>query len=343
MSAKPKTPLTEVEDIPVVKVAYQTYSEEAPKSSLRVSSGLMVTSLKAFTVAALMLAYPTLVVANHDIDDTTVNLADAPRHWTATEAGVAATLISRELDGPGWVADRHRWHPQSRLKALPAWQASLVEAVADHGRLSLSLFEGQKDPDLDAAIRLLGRSGTEAEAAVPRLVAAREALTRYDGRVGAGLAGRPTGADVLAAELDLTAKWASASRAILGNLASPGDGWMASTEAVQAVYQAKARAHVAHEVLSARLETEENSYPSTEAELAALQALEKWRVAAKLRPLFVSNHGADAVIGANHPAMMAFLISDAADASKRAAELLRKSPEPTADQASELATQVPAP
>ncbi|MEM7006277.1 MAG: hypothetical protein AAF498_10385 [Pseudomonadota bacterium] len=341
MSAKPETPLAEVEDIPVVKVAYQTYDDAPSKPPVRVSSGMVITILKAFTVAALMLAYPALVITNHKVDDTPINLADAPRHWTATDAGVAVTLISRELEGPGWVADRHRWHPQSRLTALPAWQNAMMAAIADHGRLSLSLFEGQRDPDLEAAMRLLGRTGTEA--AVPRLIAAREALTRYDGRVGAGLAGRPEGPEVLAAEMDLAAGWALASRNALGSIASPGDGWIASTEAVQTVYEAKARAHVAHEILSARMTSDGNTFPSTEAELLALQALEKWRVAAKLRPLFVSNHGADAVVGANHPATMAFLISDAAETSRRAAELLRQPQTELDEQAAGLTDPARAP
>jgi len=342
MSAKPDKPLADMGDVPVVKLAYQTYEEPQQRSRLRVSAGMLLTTLKAFTVAALMVAYPALVVANHKLNDTPINLDDAPRHWTAVEAGVAATLISRELDGPGWSADRHRWHPQSRLTALPAWQASLVEAIADHGRLSLSLFQGQRDPDLEAAVRLIGRSGTEADAG-SRLIAAREALTRYDGRVGAGLAGRPEGPLALAAELDLTAGWAGASRNTLGEIASPGDGWIASTEAVQSVYQAKARAHVAHEMLNARLRNDQDIYPSKAAELAVLQALEKWRIAAKLRPLFVSNHGADAVVGANHPATMAFLLMDAADASQKASELLRLPPEPDAEPTSSAALQAPAP
>ncbi|MEM9669830.1 MAG: hypothetical protein AAF950_12970 [Pseudomonadota bacterium] len=337
MSAQPETPMADDDDLPVVKVAYQTYAE-TPQRSVSVpsiTSNTLLTALKALTVAALMLIYPVLVVTHHQVDDSPIDLADASRHWTVPEAGIASQLITRELDGPGWVADRHLWHPQSRLTALPAWQDTLVAAISDHGRLSLSMIEGQRDPDLEAAIRSLGRTTTED--AIPRLVTAREALTRYDGRVGAGLSSRPQGALALAAELELFAEWATANRFALGEIASPGDGWIASEAAIETVYRGKARAHVAHEMINARLAAEPGIFPSSEAELAVLQALEKWRIAAKLRPLFISNHGADALIGANHPAMMAFLISDAGEASKRAATLLKIPSEPEVEPEGETA------
>ena len=334
MSVKPEHPLAELDDVPVVRVAYQSY-EEPPARQPMIGWGGLFTAVKALAVLSLLLAYPTLVAANHKLDDSPVLLDTAERHWSAPEAGVASALITRELDGPGWAADRHRWHPQARLTALPAWQDSLIEALADYGRLSLSQFSGQRDPDLEAAVRLLGR--TIGEETAPRLLAAREALTRYDGRVGAGLAGRPDGPDALSAELTLAIGWSEASAAELGALASPGDGWIASREAVTGVYRAKAKAHVAHEMLAARHDMATNLFSSAEAELAFLRALEKWRIAAKVRPLFVSNQAADAVIGANHPAMMAFLLSDAANASNQAIALLSAPPEPLPEGAEAVA------
>ncbi|MEL7454228.1 MAG: hypothetical protein AAGJ50_12740, partial [Pseudomonadota bacterium] len=185
-------PLAETGDVPIVKLSYQAFEESAAKKPF--SFDPWVKAMKVLAVAGIVLAYPLLTVTSHDIIDAPVDLSEG-RHWSAPEAGVAATLITRELNGPGWAADRHRWHPQSRLIALPAWQAGLVAALADHGRLTLSLFEGQRDQDLATAVRLLGRS--DDGATEPRLGAAREALTRYDGRVAAGLAGRPQGLGAL--------------------------------------------------------------------------------------------------------------------------------------------------
>lgn len=324
MSAEPaETPIVEVEDAPVVRLAYQSYEQRETKPSRRLNISALVTGLKALAVIALMAAYPTLIMLNHKLDDTPVSL-DEGRHWAAADAGIASTLITRELDGPGWVGDKHRWHPQVRLTALPAWQDGLIEAIADHGRMSLSLFEGQKDPDLVAAMRLLGR--TTEEKTEPRLIAAREALMRYDGRVGVGLAGRPEGTDALIAELALAIDWASEASTMLGEVASPGDGWIASRHAIETVYNGKARAHVAHEMLAARATREQGLFVSEGAERAFNTALSKWRIAAKLRPLFIANQGGDALIGTNHPAMLAFLLTDAAAASQIAITALQTVP-----------------
>ncbi len=308
---------------PVVRLAYPTYhAARPPRPGIKWDKAL--TALKVLGVVLALMAYPAMVLLSHDLDDAPVNL-DEGRHWAASDVGVAATLLSRELDGPGWTGDLHRWHPQVRLTALPAWQESLIEAIAGHGRLTLSLFEGQRDPDLEAAVRLLGRATSEDT--VPGLVAAREALTRYDGRVSVGLAGRPDGPATLAAELQLFAAWADSSIETLAPLASPGDGWIASRASVAALYEAKARAHVAHELLVARIAREPRLADAKGFAGDFEDALNAWRRAARIRPLFVANQASDGAIGTNHLATMAFLLGEAGKASRRAAAVLLE-PEP---------------
>lgn len=305
-------------EAPVVRLAYPTYHAPKPeRPGINWDKGL--TALKVVGVIVALLAYPAIVVLSHDLDDSPVNL-DEGRYWAASDVGVAATLLSRELDGPGWTGDLHRWHPQVRLTALPAWQDSLIAAIADHGRLTLSMFEGQRDPDLEAAVRLLGR--TLPEDSVPGLVAAREALTRYDGRVAVGLAGRPEGAATLAEELRLFAGWADASIADLAPLASPGDGWIASRASVATLYRAKAQAHVAHELLVARVSREPRLMETPGFADAFETATNAWRRASRIRPLFVANQASDGWIGTNHLATMAFLLGEAGRASDEAAAAL---------------------
>ncbi|MEL7480975.1 MAG: hypothetical protein AAGJ29_05400 [Pseudomonadota bacterium] len=331
MTVKPEQPLAEIEDAPVIKVAYPSYDE--PVGETRTFNwNIALTGLKVLGVLLVLAAYPAMVLMSHEIDDSPIALDDG-RYWSAGDVGIAAALITRELDGPGWSADHHRWHPQSRLTALPAWQAGLVDALADHGRLTLSKFQGQRDPDLESAVRLLGRPGDEA--VTPRLQAAREALTRYDGRVAVGLAGRPAGPDMLASELTLFAAWADALQRDLASIASPGDGWIASSEAVASVYRAKARAHVAHELLSVRAERDAGLFATAEAQTRFDEANLAWKRAAALGPLFISNQASDAPVGANHVAMMAFLLGEAAIASRTAAEALQ-APAAAPDQSIEV-------
>jgi len=277
---------------------------------------------KTLVVLGVILAYPAATVMSHQINDAQIQL-DTGRHWAAGDIGVAATLLGRELDGPGWASDRHPWHPQAQLTALPAWQEGLRASIADHARLTLSTLAGQRDQDLIAAERLLASNDTLKS--TPRLQAAREALMRYDERVGRGVAGSPQGISFLKQEMLMALGWAATSSVELADISTPGDGWLASNEAVRAVYLGKARAHVAHEFLSA-LKTREHALLANQPAAEALDlALNRWRSAARLKPLFVSNQGGDGLIGANHPAILALRLSEAHAATQQALALLEES------------------
>jgi len=280
---------------------------------------------KLVLVAAIILAYPIMSAVSHQINDRTIQPDDS-RYWAVPEIGVTSVLIGRELDGPGWANDRHPWHPQSRLTALPAWQNGMLEAIASHGRLIIQQIEDQRDPDLIAAIRLLDPA--DGQDTTSRLIAANEALSRYDDRVAGGVTIAPIGPEAMAARLALVQDWAQARHAELARIATPGDGWIASTEAIEAVYRAKAAAHVAHELLAASLRNEQSLLTTYEAEDAYKNMLAQWRRAATLRPLFVANQGSDAASGVNHPAIIAFHLEEARRATL-ALENIFKTPPPT--------------
>ena len=305
---------------------------DQPKTRKPFTLKPLVFSLKACLVIAAILAYPAAVMMSHQINDDPIDL-ETGRYWSVQDIGVSTILLARELDGAGWAADRHPWHPQAQLTALPAWQEGLRKSIAEHARLTLSALEGQRDQDLIAAERLLlNEDGLDT---TPRLQAAREAFTRYDDRVGAGVAGSPQGLGFLERELTLTLGWAAQSSAQLADISTPGDGWLASREAVAAVYFGKARAHAAHEFLNAIKKREAGAL---EGHLAASQvdlALEKWRNAAQLNPLFVSNQGSDGVIGANHPAILAFRLNEAHAATSAAIAML------SADNTEQISDQAP--
>lgn len=279
-------------------------------------------------VLAAILFYPAMTVASHKLDDSPVVLDDG-RYWAVGDVGVISTLIARELDGPGWVTDRHRWRPQARLTALPAWQDSLLSGMSDHGRLLIALMGEQRDQDLIAAVRLMNLA--DAQIMTPRLLAATEAFARFDGRVAGGVVSGPRGPNAFRARLGLTAQWATAEHAALVKVANPGDGWIASPEAIRAVYSAKAKAHMAHETLQSVGEREATMIARHNAEAAYQDTLVKWRRAANLRPLFVSNQGGNGLVGANHPAIMAFLLEEARSAQNELARLLSQPAAPTSE------------
>lgn len=268
-----------------------------------------VPTVKAGVAALIIFAYPAMVVFGHQLDDSAVELGDE-RHWSVPEIGVTSTLLARELDGPGWLSDKHQWHPQSRLTALPAWQDGLLTTLADHGRLMLNILAEDRDQDLITGVRLLDTSD-ETHKVTDRLLAAMEAFARYDDRVAGGVTRAPMGAEALIARLDTGADWAAREYAKLAEISDPGDGWLASEDAITRFYSAKAVAHVTYTTLASVAAAETSLLDKHGATDKMQDTLRKWRSAAQMRPLFVSNQGGNSLTAANHPAIMALHIDQA--------------------------------
>ena len=101
----------------------ESYLDEAEPSPMMLTASEWWLRLKrVIQVAGLVLVlgfYPALVIGSHVINDDPIALS-ADRPWTSAETGTMVTLIGREIEGPGWAADRPGWHPQARLTGLPA-------------------------------------------------------------------------------------------------------------------------------------------------------------------------------------------------------------------------------
>lgn len=276
-----------------------------------------VSAIKVSVAALIVFTYPVLTVAGHQLDDSAVELGDK-RHWEVPEIGVVSTLIARELDGPGWLADKHAWHPQSRLTALPAWQTGLLSTMADHGRLMLDLMPEDRDQDLITAVRLLDTN--ETHRMTDRLLAATEAFTRYDDRVAGGVTRAPAGPDALITRLVTSAGWAEREYTKLAAIADPGDGWLASEAAIRSVYSSKAVAHVTLAMFEQVTDAEQALLRDLGLDAQAQSMLQKWRSAAQMRPLFVSNQGSNSLTGTNHPAAMALHMEQARRAALKFAQ-----------------------
>lgn len=277
--------------------------------------------VKASIVIALVGAYPAMMVASHQIDATPVDLsADQP--WAAPEAGVLITLIAREVQGPGMTSDKPSWHPAKRLVAQPAWQAGINDALADFTQLAATMTEAPEglDPDLAAASRLL--RPVAGEALTPRLTAAAEALAGYDGRVERGIAERVDTYGEVSQMLRLFVGWASESGQEIAQLVGANEAWPAAEADVRAFYRARARAHVAVNLL--RATTEGQSQIAINASLRAqIREVEMlWGRVAAQAPLMVSNQDGEGLLLPNHLAAMAWHLEQAEAASLGLAEML---------------------
>lgn len=273
--------------------------------------------------ALLVFGYPASVVLSHEINDQPVLLPQT-NNWASAEAGTALTLLGRELTGPGWVADRSGWHPQSRLTALPAWQNGIASGLSDYSALLASLTvdeDGQVDEDLDAASRLLAPAA--GVMAIPRLNAAAEALQRYDGRLARGLAEPASGDEVFEAKLVLYTDWAIDAADRLKKQADSADAWPASSEDITAVYEARAHAHIAHQMILAALTEEPNLLSAEGATEAADKVFFTWKRAAEFSPLIVTSQASTGTIFADHPATLSFYMSEAAEATENLRNVLR--------------------
>lgn len=280
------------------------------------------TTAKVGVLAGLIGLYPALMWSAHEIDDTPVDSEEIAL-WPAPEAGVAISLIAREVEGPGWTGDLAAWRPASRLTAQPAWQDALMVAIADFAQLSAAIVgqDSATDPDLAAAGRLLRPVSTEDM--TPRLVAGAEALARYSGRVDHGLAGRLDTNSELAQTVGLFANWALESGRDVGALVGSPDGWPAGENEVTAFYKARARAHVAHNMLKALAANNPDLEMSASLRAHWREVEMLWERIAEQSPLMVSNQTGDGLILPNHLASMAWHLEQAQEASAQLAEILR--------------------
>ena len=282
--------------------------------------------LKIGVVIGLVVAYPVATVTSHKIDDGMISLNG--QNWAVPQVGVAVNKIARELEGAGWAGDRANWHPQARLTAMPAWQLATANALAEHTRLrsELSGAEEAPDSDLKAAARLL--MAMPGEDMRPRLTAAAEALNRFDSRASRGLATLPDSSDALGAEARLFAGWADADRVELSEHVNRDVvEWPASKSDIEVFYGAKARAHVAQQMLAVTRRTEPRIARHPEVNAAFDKAERAWGRAAQMEPLVVSNQSGDGPFMANHLAGMGFYLFDAQAATLELAAALEALPE----------------
>ena len=282
----------------------EAYLDDAEPSPLMEKANQLWRRFKRLMLLAIIVGaatfYPMSILSGHHIDDREIFPSDT-LGWESTEIGTMLTLLGRELTGAGWTGDRPDWHPQARLTALPAWQSGLAGALSDYSAVLASRApdsSGRPDADLSAASRLLSLAeGTS------------------DGRLARNLAPEINSVGDLDARLIELTDWANNSLTALRQSANTAQGWPASTSDIEAIYHARARAHVAGELLKAATQI-------SAGQLSALamsnydDALFAWRRAALFSPLIIMSQARTDLILSDHPGTMAFYMSEAATATE---------------------------
>lgn len=279
-------------------------------------------------ILAIIGAYPAAVFTSSKIYDDPVVFPQGET-WAVPGVGVAIHKVGRELKGAGIVSDRASWHPQARLTALPAWQDATFAALSEYAKL-LSVAAAKPagpDNELEVASNLL--AVVPGEPMAPRIAMAGEALNRYDTQANRGSAMRPMPEDTLPMEMAMFARWAAADRAALSDrINAEQDVWLASREDISAFYAAKARAHLAHELILTTKARAYNITGDTELAVALARAESAWRRAAELKPFFVSNRSGSGALLPNHLSSMAYYLTEAEEASAHLAAKLAPPPPP---------------
>ena len=292
---------------------------------------------------ALVGAYPVSVVMSHKIDDSDIVFADGQK-WAFPESGIAITKIARELEGKGWADDKPNWHPQARLTAMPAWQEATADGLSEFTRMIAAAVpdeNGEPDADLVAASRLL--NGIPGEDMRPRMTAAAEALNRFVSRASRGVISMPDRRVLAADEARMFAGWAEADQDDLSTqIYQESTGWPASKQDIRVFYAAKARAHIALQMLQAARLADRDSLADADTMAAYDKAEAAWTRAARIRPLVVSNQKGDGAIMANHLASLGFFLRDAQRTSLELAERLDQPLPPEQPEQEEVAQLDPA-
>ncbi|MEL6829499.1 MAG: hypothetical protein AAFO63_05130, partial [Pseudomonadota bacterium] len=130
------------------------------------------------------------------------------------------------------------------------------------------------------------------------------------------------GEAVFDAKLALYGDWAIDAADKLKKQADSAEAWPASQADIEAIYDARAHAHVAHQMILAALTEEPNLLSAEGATQAADRVFFTWRRAAEFSPLIVTSQASTGSILSDHPATLSFYMSEAAQATQDLRDVL---------------------
>lgn len=298
------------------------------------------------TVIAVVLVfglyYPVGMLIVHKIDDNLdyqVAPGDLVQGGSKTVA-MAASLIQREVNLNGWVANDPFFMPGAMLDNMPNYQLGMIHAL---GRFAFEMVDqigrtrgsSQTDSDLQEAAGLLQYSGTKwifdfSTSLLPTAKSedqyrkARRALITYNTRLAQGQAVFERRADNLLSTLDRIALDVGSASAAIDRQIHDGSGQWIDTQSDDVFYSVKGQAYAYYMLLRELREDYANIVRDKELASAWDQMLASFAAAADLKPLIVHNSKPDAVILPNHLASMGFYMLRARTQIRELSNILLK-------------------
>lgn len=304
--------------------------------------GLITWSVIA-VVLLLALYYPLGAILDHQINDNT-SFAPAPGEDARSESvAVVTALLTREIDTTGWVANTPPIAPNALLKYggnMMNFQIGITTAIGVFSvemrdRLGRARGLSEEDPDLKQAasdiqydaerwIWRWGRILPEASAE-DQYRSARDALARYNERLGAGEAVFDPRADNLLSVLDRVAFDLGAASERLQARVGARDYFLLDREADKIYYNVKGRAYAYLLILRAlRLDFADVIEARAGVAEPYDEMLEALELVASAKPLVVMNGATTGLAANNHLASQGFLLLRARTKMREITDILAK-------------------
>ncbi|HLT76884.1 MAG TPA: DUF2333 family protein [Ferrovibrio sp.] len=300
-------------------------TDYASSLSARLRSRWLLVAVVAIIVI-FGLYYPVGMLVVHKVDDN-LDYQLAPGEVTpggSRAVAMAASLIQREVDHNGWVANDPFFLPGSMLDNMPNYQLGMIHAL---GRFAFEMVDqigrtrgsSQTDSDLQEAAGLLQYSGTKwifdfSTSLLPTAKSedqyrkARRALLNYDRRLAAGQAVFERRADNLLSTLDRISLDVGSASAAIDRQIHEGSGQWIDTQSDDVFYSVKGQAYAYYMLLRELREDYANIVRDRELGTAWDQMLASFAAASDLEPLIVYNGKPDAMVLPNHLASMGFYL-----------------------------------
>ena len=288
------------------------------------------------------LYYPVGMLIVHKIDDNLdyqVTSGEVVQGGSRT-VSMAASLIQREVDYNGWVANDPFFMPGAMLDNMPNYQLGMIHAL---GRFAYEMVDqigrtrgsSQTDSDLQEAAGLLQYSGTKwifdfSTSLLPTAKSedqyrkARRALISYNTRLGQGRAVFERRGDNLLSTLDRIALDIGSASAAIDRQIHEGSGQWIDTHSDDVFYSVKGQAYAYYMLLRELREDYANIVRDRELGGAWDQTLASFAAAADLKPMIVHNAKPDAVVLPNHLASMGFYMLRARTQIRELSNILLK-------------------